>query len=54
MLKIYNEDIINENYERAKEIYASFGVDTDKVLEEIKDIPVSIHCWQGMMLKDLK
>lgn len=47
MLKIYNENIINENYERAKEIYASFGVDTDRVLEEIKNIPVSIHCWQG-------
>ena len=47
MLRIYNENIINENYERAKEIYASFGIDTDKVLEEIKKIPISIHCWQG-------
>lgn len=54
MLKIYNENIINENYERAKEIYASFGVDTDRVLEEIKNIPVSIHCWQETMWKDLR
>lgn len=36
-----------ENYERAKEIYAAFGVDTDKALEEFGDIKISLHCWQG-------
>ncbi|MBO5879134.1 MAG: L-rhamnose isomerase [Clostridia bacterium] len=34
-------------YESAKEIYKSFGVDTEKALEIIKKIPVSMHCWQG-------
>ena len=34
-------------YESAKEIYARFGVDTEKALETLKDIPVSLHCWQG-------
>ncbi|MBO5109996.1 MAG: L-rhamnose isomerase [Clostridia bacterium] len=34
-------------YENAKEIYASFGIDTDKVIEEVRKIPVSMHCWQG-------
>ena len=34
-------------YENAKEIYASFGIDTDKALEEVRKIPVSMHCWQG-------
>ena len=34
-------------YEEAKEIYASFGVDTERALEIIKDVPVAMHCWQG-------
>ncbi len=37
---------INKNYEIAKEIYAAYGIDTDQVLEQMKEIPVSIHCWQ--------
>ena len=47
MLNIYKERDINDSYERAKELYGSFGVDTDRVLEDIKKIPISIHCWQG-------
>lgn len=47
MLDIYNEKKVAENYERAKELYSAFGVDTDKAMEEIKKIPISIHCWQG-------
>jgi len=38
---------VNNSYEQAKEVYAAFGVDTDKVLETIKKIQISIHCWQG-------
>ena len=34
-------------YESAKEIYASYGVDTEKALETAKAVPISIHCWQG-------
>ncbi|MBQ8509150.1 MAG: L-rhamnose isomerase [Clostridia bacterium] len=34
-------------YELAKELYASIGVDTDKVIEKLATIPVSMHCWQG-------
>ena len=34
-------------FESAKEIYASFGVDVEKALATIKDLPVSMHCWQG-------
>ncbi len=34
-------------YEVAKELYAGIGVDTDKVIEKLKTIPVSMHCWQG-------
>ena len=38
---------IKQAYEIAKEIYAGIGVDTDKVIGELKEIPISIHCWQG-------
>ncbi len=34
-------------YNKAKEMYAKFGVDTDKAIKTLKEIPISIHCWQG-------
>ena len=34
-------------YDYAKKEYAVYGVDTETALEKLKDIPVSIHCWQG-------
>ncbi len=34
-------------YEEAKKIYSAYGVDTDAALEKMKDITLSIHCWQG-------
>lgn len=34
-------------YEQAKEIYARYGIDTERALERLKNIPVSVHCWQG-------
>lgn len=36
-----------ERYESAKEIYAKIGVDTDAAIAKLKEIPVSLHCWQG-------
>lgn len=36
-----------ERYESAKEMYAKIGVDTDKVMETLKTVPISMHCWQG-------
>ena len=38
---------IQERYESAKEIYAGLGVDVDAAVERLKNIPVSMHCWQG-------
>ena len=38
---------IEKSYELAREQYASIGVDTDKAIERLKNIPISIHCWQG-------
>lgn len=34
-------------YQEAKEIYAQYGVDTEKAINTLKIIPVSVHCWQG-------
>ena len=34
-------------YEEAKKIYAAMGVDTDAAIAKLKEIPVSLHCWQG-------
>jgi L-rhamnose isomerase len=34
-------------YELAKEKYGELGVDTDKAMDALKMIPISLHCWQG-------
>ena len=34
-------------YDEAKQIYKNLGVDTEKAIEIIKNIPISMHCWQG-------
>ena len=38
---------MSERYESAKKIYAQIGVDTEVVMTKLKEIPVSLHCWQG-------
>lgn len=38
---------IKERYAAAKEAYAALGIDTDAVIAKLKEIPVSLHCWQG-------
>ena len=34
-------------YKEAKDKYAKLGINTDKVIDAVKDIPLSMHCWQG-------
>lgn len=36
-----------ERYESAKQMYQTIGVDTDAAIIKLKEIPVSLHCWQG-------
>lgn len=36
-----------KEYTIARDIYAELGVDTEKALERIQNIPLSIHCWQA-------
>ena len=38
---------IEKGYELAKEYYAQYGIDVDKVLEICDKTPISMHCWQG-------
>ena len=42
-----NEKAILDAYNLAKDKYAAWGVDTDKVLEELEKVAISLHCWQG-------
>jgi len=37
---------IEKSYQLAKEQYAELGVDTDKVLTEMNNVNISLHCWQ--------
>ncbi|MDD4225801.1 MAG: L-rhamnose isomerase [Mariniphaga sp.] len=41
-----NSEIIKKQYELAKEQYAAIGVDTEKALEGMKNVVISMHCWQ--------
>ncbi|MDR0644809.1 MAG: L-rhamnose isomerase [Treponema sp.] len=34
-------------YEKAKELYGNWGIDTETAIEKCAGIPVSLHCWQG-------
>lgn len=41
-----NKELIRKSYQLAKAQYAELGVDTDKVLEQLDDVVISLHCWQ--------
>lgn len=38
---------IEKRYQTAKACYAAMGIDTDKALAALAQIPISLHCWQG-------
>ena len=38
---------MKQEYVLAKERYAALGIDTDAVIKTLKEIPISLHCWQG-------
>ena len=35
------------SYSEAKKKYAKIGVDTEKAIAALAEIPISLHCWQG-------
>ncbi len=40
------KEFIQKAYEVAKEQYASLGIDTDEAIARMKDVVISLHCWQ--------
>src|SRR6201996_6560939 len=38
---------IQSAYALAKEIFAEQGVDAERALRKLAQIPISLHCWQG-------
>lgn len=42
-----NKVDIENAYNIAKRQFAELGIDTDKAISKVNDIPISINCWQG-------
>ncbi len=38
---------MNNSYTLAREQYASLSIDTEKALNTLSSVPISLHCWQG-------
>ena len=38
---------VEQRYESAKAQYRAIGVDTDAAIEKLKNVAISMHCWQG-------
>jgi len=38
---------VNKAYEYARNVYNAYGINTDEILEKMKGIRISLHCWQG-------
>lgn len=36
-----------ERYESARKIYEKFGVDAEQAIAALRNVPISVHCWQG-------
>lgn len=45
--KIMKDISIEKTYEAARDRYAAIGTDTDKALETLRKISLSLHCWQA-------
>lgn len=41
------EQKVEQAFAAAAERYAELGVDVNKALEQLQNLPISIHCWQG-------
>lgn len=41
-----NTELTERKYAIARERYAAMGVDTDRALERLQKLPISLHCWQ--------
>ncbi len=51
---MHSKENVNLAYEAAKTLYSQYGVDVEAVLEKMKSIEVSLHCWQGDDIQGLE
>jgi L-rhamnose isomerase len=42
-----DESRLTAAYEQARDLYAEYGVDTEKAMGALVKIPISLNCWQG-------
>jgi len=42
-----DRDSVLKSYEAAKKVFSAFGMNTEQAVEAFKDIPISLHNWQG-------
>ncbi len=40
------KELVEKGYELAKAQYAALGVNTDEALKQLKEVQISLHCWQ--------
>ncbi len=38
---------VEKAYQAAKEVYSGYGINTDKILQILDQVSLSIHCWQA-------
>jgi L-rhamnose isomerase len=41
------KESIDRGYELARQRFAELGVDTERAMQALKGVPISLHCWQG-------
>ncbi len=41
------DELVKKAYEIARERYAEQGIDTERVIEQLNDFHLSMHCWQA-------
>jgi L-rhamnose isomerase len=44
---MHDTSAIVKAYQSARGIYGELGVDTQRALEQLRGVPISLHCWQG-------
>ncbi len=42
-----NSANLQKAFELAVEQYETLGVNVDRALERLRDVAISVHCWQG-------
>jgi L-rhamnose isomerase len=47
MAGTYDSENVLKRYERARDLYRAFGVETDEALRRLSGFTLSLQCWQG-------